>query len=60
MPLQGYRTPSSPVPLVRSWIALGKILTIRLVRPRDVRESIPEVLDGAIMRALARLRTGSI
>ena len=36
-------------------VVLGKILTVRPARPRDVRESIPEALDGAIMRALSRL-----
>ena len=36
-------------------VVLGKILTVRPTRPRDVRESIPEALDGAVMRALSRL-----
>ena len=36
-------------------VVLGKILTVRPTRPKDVREMVPEALDGAIMRALARL-----
>lgn len=36
-------------------VVLGKILTLRPTRPSDVREAIPDALDGAIMRALSRL-----
>jgi len=36
-------------------VVLGQILTMRPTRPRDVRETIPDALDGAVMRALSRL-----